>query len=221
MITHAALTSIARVKQSWAIDPFETEKIHSGTTGLVNNWRQKLLPPTPSPSSRTFSVHGSTATPHNSTTTPHGSTVTLCSMSGSPLPPPPNRSLLFTIPVTRSRCARYAFSPGISTPPLSLSTIDSCREALNQVATHPPLPTSSPCAPNQAAKIATVGRNLSTPTHHIPSPPNPTVTPLQRLYCRDSLWFATRELVKSPSVSMCRSRLSRLSPNPPIMCRVD
>ena len=127
----------------------------------------------------------------------------------------------FTFAVTRSRCARYAFSPGISTPPLSLSTIDSCREALNRVATHPPLPTSSPCALNRAAKIATVGRSLSTPTHHIPSPPNPTATPLQHLYCRNSLWFATRTLVKSPSVSMCRSRLSRLSPNQPIMCRVD
>ena len=124
-------------------------------------------------------------------------------------------------PVTRSHCTRYAFSPGISTPPLSLSTIDSCREALNRVATHPPLPTSSPCAPNRAAKIATVGQNLSTPTHHIPSPPNLTATPLQRLYCCDTLWFATCELVKTPSVSMCRSRLSRLSLNQPIMCRVD
>ena len=27
------------------MDPFETKKVHSGTTGLVDNWREKLAPP--------------------------------------------------------------------------------------------------------------------------------------------------------------------------------
>ena len=55
-----------------------------------------------------------------------------------------------------------------SQPTQLLPTIDPCREAFTRVATHPPLPTSSPCAPNQVVKIATVGQD---PQHtHPPSP---------------------------------------------------
>lgn len=40
-LTDCSLT-VTRVKRSRAMDPFESEKIHTGTTGLVDNWRSKL-----------------------------------------------------------------------------------------------------------------------------------------------------------------------------------
>lgn len=43
------------------MDPFESKKIHSGTTGLIDNWREKLTPPpsTVSPQPRSFALHAS------------------------------------------------------------------------------------------------------------------------------------------------------------------
>ena len=55
-------THLARLKRSRAMELFETEKIHPGTTGLVDNWRLKLTPP-PSTVSPQLSTQHASVTP--------------------------------------------------------------------------------------------------------------------------------------------------------------
>ena len=72
-IASRLLIHIARVKRSRALDPFESKKIHSGTTGLVENWRLRLTPAATPPRPPTI---------HTSVTPEHEPSVN----SGSPTP---------------------------------------------------------------------------------------------------------------------------------------
>lgn len=52
------LTTHARLKRSRAIDPFESSAmVHSGATGLVDDWRTKMVSPYGTASPRSLTLH--------------------------------------------------------------------------------------------------------------------------------------------------------------------